>query len=528
MFIPLTPIRFLHRAVDLYGEKIGVVCGNRQFTYSQFGDRCQRLAAALPLQNIEPGDRVAYLSFNTHKLLEGYFGIPQAHAVLAPLNVRLSILELVQLLNHSGAKMLIFEKEFAPHIARFRSECPAIARYVGADDAAEADLTFEEMIASGEPKRADIFDYDENSIAGLFYTGGSTGTPKGVMLSHRTLYLHAISGAILSKDPETAVNLYTIPLFHANGWGNPHMATLLGITHVLLRGFDPAAVFASIEQHRATQMNLIPVMAHMLLQFPTALAYDRTSMRDIHVGGAPCSPQLFERLERLFPNAHCVNGYGLTETSPFLSYPPPKKTDQEEDSERRARQASIGWPIMGASLRVVDEHLHDVPRNGAAIGEIVAMGDNVMDGYYADPAGTAASMVGPWLRTGDLGVRNPDGSIRFVDRSKDLIISGGENISSLEVETAVLAHPAVQECAVVSAPDEKWGEVPVAIVVPKPNESLTSEDLLAFLPQRLARFKLPKRVEIRQQPLPRSSTLKVQKMTLREKYWQGHSTRVNA
>jgi fatty-acyl-CoA synthase len=383
------------------------------------------------------------------------------------------------------------------------------------------------MLASAKPERADIFGYDENSIAELFYTGGSTGTPKGVLFSHRTLYLHALSGAMLATEPETAVDLYTIPLFHANGWGHPHMATMLGIKQVLLRGFDPETVFALIDRHRATQMNLIPVMAHMLLQVPNASRYDCTSMRDIHVGGAPCSAQLVERMERLFPNARCITGYGLTETSPFLSYPPPKKTAQEEDRERRARQASVGWPVMGAALRLVDSNMRDVPRDGVTIGEIVAMGDNVMDGYYNNLAGTAAAISNHWLRTGDLGVWNPDGSVRFVDRRKDLIISGGENISSLEIETAIAAHPAVLECAVVAAPDAKWGERPVAIVVPKPDQSPTAAELLAFLRDRLAGFKLPREIEIREERLPRSSTLKVQKMRLREKYWRGLPTRVH-
>ncbi|MGH9640363.1 MAG: AMP-binding protein, partial [Bryobacteraceae bacterium] len=347
MFIPLTPIRFLHRAVDLYGEKMGVICGDLAFTYKQFGERCERLAAALPEQGITAGDRVAYLSLNTPQLLEGYFGVPQARAVLTPLNVRLALPELVALLNHSGARMLIFEKEFTPLLERFRAACPGIARYIGIDGAEGADLSYENMLAAAKPERADIFGYDENAIAELFYTGGSTGPPKGVMLSHRTLYLHAISGAILAREPETAADLYTIPLYHANGWGHAHMATLLGIKQILMRGFSAGEVFALIQRHRATQMNLIPVMAHMLLQFPGASEYDRTSMRDIQLGGAPCSPQLVEHMERLFPNARCVTGYGLTETSPFLSYPPPKKQEREEDNERRARQASVGWPIAG-------------------------------------------------------------------------------------------------------------------------------------------------------------------------------------
>lgn len=528
MFIPLTPLRFLHRAIDLYGDKIGVICGEQAFTYAHFGERCERLAAALAIQGIEPGDRVAYLSFNTHQLLEGYYGVPQAGAILTPLNVRLSAAELIYLLNHSGAKMLIFEANFAPLIARLRAECPAIARYVGAEDATEADSSYEDLLASGKPERANIFDYDENATAELFYTGGSTGTPKGVKLNHRTLYLHAMSAAILKREPETAVDLASVPLFHANGWGHAHVATMLGVKQVLMRGFDPGNAFALIEKHRVTQLNLVPIMAHLLLHFPNADGYDCTSMRDVQVGGAPCSARLLERLEKLFPNARCVTGYGLTETSPFLCYPPPNRAPQEEaDEDRRKRLASIGWPTMGSQLRVVDADFRDVPRDGTTVGEIVAMGDIVMDGYYNNPEETASAFAGAWLRTGDLALWTADGTIRFVDRSKDVIISGGENISSLEIETAVAAHPAVLECAVVAAPDDRWGEAPVAIVVPKADAELTPEQLMHFLSERLARFKVPRNIELRKEPLPRSGTLKVQKMLLREKYWRGYLARVN-
>jgi fatty-acyl-CoA synthase len=517
MFIPLTPIRFLHRAMDLYGAKTGVVCGTREFTYADFGERCERLADALGLEGVEAGDRVAYLSLNTHKLLEGYFGVPQARAVLTPLNVRLAPAELVHLLNHAGAKVLIFEKDFAPLVARLRLLCPAITRFVGADDSAEADLSYEELIASGKPRRADIFSYDENSIAELFYTGGATGTPKGVTLSHRTLYLHALSGGMLAREPETAVDLYTIPLFHANGWGHPQIGTMLGIKQVMVRRFEPVNVLRLIDEYQATEMTLIPVMAQMLLNVSDAQSFVRTSMRDIHIGGAPCPQPLIAAMERLFPNARCVTGYGLTETAPFLSYPPPGKAG-EDDVSRRARQGSFGWPVMGASLRIVDDHMQDVPRDGTTIGEIVAMGDNVMDSYFRDAELAAAAFFGPWLRTGDLGVWKKDGTMQIVDRSKDLIISGGENISSLEVESAIAGHPAVLECAVIGVPDEKWGEVPIAIVVGKPGAIFTKEDLLVFLRERLTRFKMPRDILIRTEPLPRSGTLKVQKALLRQQY----------
>ena len=513
--------------MDLFADKVGVVCGANQFTYAQFGERCEKLAGALARHGIEPGDRVAWLSLNTHKLLEGYFGIPQARAIAMPMNVRLSPAEMVEILNHSGAKMLIFERDFAPLVEGFRRDCPEIARYVGADDATAADLTYEELLASAKPERADIFSIDENSIAELFYTSGSTGAPKGVALSHRTLYLHALSVALLMHDAETAVDLHTIPLFHANGWGHPQASTLLGVRQVMVRRFDPSRVFALIHEHRATEMAVVPTMANALLNCPTSGDFDLTSMRDIQIGGAAASPELIERMSGLFPNALCVAGYGLTETAPVLCFARPKEPVAADDPGRFIRQAKTGWPVVGATLRVVDVHGNDVPKDGKSIGEILAMGDHVMEGYFREEGATRAAMSGPWLHTGDMAVWDSDGWVTIVDRSKEIIISGGENISSLEIEKAIYAHPAVFECAVVAAPDPKWGEVPVAILVLKPNQKLSEPELIEFLSQRVGRFKLPKRIEFREEPLPKTGTGKIRKMSLREKFWEGYAKRVH-
>ncbi len=269
MFVPLTPIRCLHRAEDLFGNDIGVVSGERQFTYSQFAERAERLASGLAAAGIQPGDRVAYLSFNTNELLEGYYGVVQARAIVMPLNVRLSPLELTNILNHSGARMLIFENDFLPLIERLRPACPAIARYVTTGEkTAAADMTYEEILERGQAGRADVFEIDENSVAELFYTSGSTGTPKGVTLTHRTLYLHALSVGGLFEEVETMVDLHTIPMFHANGWGRPQASTMLGIKQIMVRRFEPTGVFKLIEQHRATHMSLVPTMANALLNAP--------------------------------------------------------------------------------------------------------------------------------------------------------------------------------------------------------------------------------------------------------------------
>src|SRR5581483_5330405 len=319
MFVPLTPVRCLYRAVDLFADKIGIVSGRRQFTYGQFGERCERLASALRQRGIQPGDRVAYLSFNTHQLLEGYYGVILAKAIVMPLNVRLSPPELKNILNHSGARMLLYENDFAPLVEQLKPACPDIRQFVALDEnSPAADLGYEELLDQGRAERADIFSFDENSIAELFYTSGSTGTPKGVTLGHRTLYTHALAVATIYREPETVVDLHTIPLFHANGWGRPQTSVLLGTKQIMVRRFDPPAVCSLIQEHRATDMALVPTMANALLNCPDLGAYDFSSLRNIVLGGAASSPELIERMEKAF---HCdvYAGYGLTETAPLLT-----------------------------------------------------------------------------------------------------------------------------------------------------------------------------------------------------------------
>jgi fatty-acyl-CoA synthase len=527
MFVPLTPIRCLHRAVDLFPNKVGIVCGERQFTYRQFGERAERLASALSKIGIERGDRVAYLSFNTHQLLEGYYGVVLAHAIVMPLNVRLSPLELKNILCHSGARALLFENDFVPLVEQLKPACPEIKRFIALDaKGPAADLSYEELLDQGRAERADIFSFDENSIAELFYTSGSTGTPKGVTLSHRTLYLHGLATASIYRQPETIVDLHTIPLFHANGWGRPQASTMLGTKQIMVRRFDPVAVFRLIEAHRATDMCLVPTMANALLNCPDLPSHDLSSLRSVVLGGAASSPELIARMENAF---HCdvFSGYGLTETAPLLTTACSKPGySYTSDADRQRRRSMAGWPVIGMQVRVVDPEMNDVPRDMKTIGEIVTCGDHVMEGYFREPDATAAVMSGPWFHTGDMAVWDEESFIQIVDRKKEIIISGGENISSLEVERAIFAHPAVLECAVVAAPDETWGEIPAAIVVRKPGASLTSDELLQFLTARLGKFKLPKIIAFSDEPLPKTGTGKIRKLVLREQFWQGKTKRV--
>lgn len=526
MIVPLTPLRCLHRAVDLFGKKIGIVSGDREFTYAEFGERCERLATGLKKLGIAAGDRVAYLSFNTNELIEGYYGVVQAGAIVMPLNVRLSVPELTGILNHAGARALIYEPDFAGTVAELKKACPAVEFWI-TTGAAGGDLSYEDVLAGGHPERADIFQYDENAVAELFYTSGSTGTPKGVTLSHRTLYLHALDvGLSIVKDPETTVDLHTIPLFHANGWGRPQTSTMLGIKQVMVRRFDPAGVLELIAKHRATDMCLVPTMANALLNYPGLAQADVSSLRRISIGGAAASPELIARMEKAF-DCDCLCGYGMTETAPVLTWSSRKATVTYADTtDRYRRQSMAGWPVTGVTVRVVDGEMNDVPRDMQSIGEVVAMGDHIMDGYFKEPAQTAAIMTGPWLHTGDMAVWDEEGYIHIVDRKKEIIISGGENISSIEVEKAIFAHPAVFECAVVAAPDERWGEVPAAIVVRKPGTDLTEAELIGFLQERLGRYKLPRVIRFQEDPLPKTGTGKIRKMVIKEQFWEGKTKRV--
>ena len=520
MKVPLTPLRCLHRAADLYGSKQGIICGSKRFTYAEFAQRCQKLGTALTAAGVEPGDRVGFLSFNTHRLLEGYFGAPLARAVVMPLNVRLTPAELGAILRHSEARVLLFENDFAPLLEPLLAAWPSLRTI-------NLDTEYEALINQAAPGDFDIMSVDEDSIAELFYTSGSTGTPKGVMLSHRTVYMHAMAVAGTFNHDDSGVELHTIPLFHANGWGRPQTSTMMGQKQVMVRRFDPAGVCKLIADEGVTAMSLVPTMAGALLQFAGRDSFSFSTLKQIHIGGAAASPELIARMERAFPGTTVMAGYGLTETCPVATSARRKGTVVYADEADRFRhQAMAGWPLPGTEIRVVDGQMADVPRDMATVGEVVISGDNVMDGYFREPEATAAVMSGPWFHSGDMAVWDTEGYIHIVDRKKDIIISGGENISSIEVEKAIGAHPGVLEVAVVGAPDPDWGEIPVAIVVRHAESAVNEDDLRTFIAPRLAKFKMPRRYEFVPGPLPKGGTGKVLKRELREQFWQGKERRV--
>ena len=525
MNIPLTPIRFLRYAEQQFPHKTAVVCGDRRFTYTQLADRVRRLAGALRAAGVKPGDRIAFLSLNCHRLLEAYYGVLEAGAVLLPLNVRLAPQELAYILNDAGARMLFLQQEFLDAVDCFRQDVISVKSFHLLDAPPErpwlSSSNYDDMLASVDPYRADIMEFDEDSLAELFYTSGTSASPKGVMLTHRNIYLHAISVCLTFNSNVESTTLHTIPLFHANGWGAAHSITQVGGTHVMIQRFTCAEVFRLVERERVDSLSLVPIMAAALVNSPERGNYDLSSLQWISIGGAASSPTLVKQTEEKL-GCPCFAGYGLTETSPVLSTARIKPGIQLEGEPRYATLAMTGYAIPGVELRVADFNDNDVPRDGQTMGEVIARSDGVMDGYWRQPGATAEVMRNGWFHTGDIATINEDGYIRIVDRNKDIIISGGENISSLEIEKALSAHSDVYEAAVIPVPDAKWGEVPKALVVLKPDSQVTEQELLEFCRSRLAHFKCPRSVELLP-ALPKTATGKVLKRELRKKFWGDES-----
>ena len=521
MNVPLTPVRFLRYAEQQFPGKTAVVCGDQRFSYAQFAERASRLAGVLRETGVKSGDRVAFLSLNCHRLLEAYYGVLEAGAVLLPLNFRLAPHELAYILNDAGAKLLFLEKEFAELVDSIHPSLSSVRAFFMLDGAPVArwlsPQNYEDALAAATPFRTDVMGFDENSLAELFYTSGTSADPKGVMLTHRNIYLHALSVCLAFHTKVDSVQLHTIPLFHANGWGTAHSLTFMGGTHVILKRFTCAEVFRLIERERVDSLSLVPIMATALVNSPDRQKYDVRSLQWVSIGGAAASPTLVREVEEKLGCA-CFSGYGLTETAPVLSTARLKPGVYIEGEQRYAAQAMTGYAIPGVELRVVDFGDKDVARDGKTMGEIVARSDGVMQGYWQQPAATAEAMRGGWFHTGDMATISEDGRILIADRKKDIIVSGGENISSLEVEKALLAHPAVYEAAVIPVPDEKWGEVPKGLVVVKPGSNPTEAELLEFCRSRIAHFKCPPSIEFLES-LPKTATGKILKKGLRQKYW---------
>jgi fatty-acyl-CoA synthase len=504
---PLTPTAFLQRAARVFPDRIGVVDGERRFTWHEFLERCTKLAGALAAAGIAPGDRVAVLAPNTQALLAAHYAVPFAGAVLVALNTRITPADVAYILDHAGATLLIHDDA----LAGVALEAQALAasrvrlwRAGGRTDEIEA------RIAQATPFQRPV--EDERSLLAIDYTSGTTGQPKGVMYHHRGAYLQALAMAMHMRLDSDSVYLWTLPMFHCNGWCFPWAVTAMGARHLCLARVEAAAIWRHLRESGVTHFCAAPTLLTMTAWDPDARRLER-SVR-IATGGAPPTPALLQRLADL--GMDITHLYGLTETygpsvicewrSEWNARPAP------EQARLKARQGVCN--VIGEPLRVVAADGADVPADAKTMGEIAIRGNNVMLGYYRDDEATRRACPDGWFRTGDLGVMHADGYVELRDRAKDIIISGGENIASVEVEQAMTHHPAVLEVAVVAAPDEKWGEVPVAFVTLKAGASATERELIDHVRDRLAHFKAPRRVVFG--PLPKTSTGKIKKKVLRD------------
>jgi fatty-acyl-CoA synthase len=517
----LNPVDFLVRAAYMYPEKTAVVEGDRRCSYRELATRSWRLANALRSAGLRKGDRVATLLFNSSAMLEAHFGVPAAGGILVAINHRLSAAEVAYILEHSGARFLLLDGELEALVDE--AALPDLIT-VRCESVGGAEDPYEQFLAAAPESMPTSWLQDEEETISINYTSGTTGRPKGVQYTYRGAYLNALGEVITAGLTTDSVYLWTLPMFHCNGWCFPWAVTAVAGRHVTLRAVDPELIWRLIDEEGVTHYNGAPTVQLMVINHPKAHRLEQpvTAM----VAAAPPSPTLLARMSEL--NFRIVHVYGLTETyGPITTCPEQEGSSELPVEERAKRLARQGQAYVCADLvRVVDENGNDVPRDAQTMGEVVMRGNNVMSGYLADEAATEKAFRGGWFHSGDLAVWHPDGNIELRDRGKDIIISGGENISSIEVEQTIVAHPAVLECAVVGIPHEHWGERPKAFVTLNSGASVTAEEIIAFCRDRLAHYKCPDAIEFG--PLPKTSTGKVQKFVLREREWAGRDTRVGA
>jgi fatty-acyl-CoA synthase len=512
--VELSPLNFLKRAAETMGERTAVIHGERRYTYGELEARCNRLASALWNRGIERNDRVAVLCPNTPALLEAHYGVPLAGAILVAINTRLSRDEVAYILEDSGSKILVVDHELQKMVEGV--DLKGIETIV-VQDTGDDDDPYEQLLASGSEEPRETFLQDENDPISINYTSGTTGRAKGAVYTHRGAYLRAQGVAHETHLHYESVHLWTLPMFHCNGWCLTWGVTAAAAAHVCLRKVVPETIWELFESEGVTHYSGAPTIHMSIVNHEKAHALDQRVT--VPTGGSPPSPALLKSMRKL--NLHPIHLYGLTETyGPVMAcswHPEWDALSNEEQAKMLARQ---GHTYNGADLvRVVDEQMNDVPRDSQTIGEVVMRGNSVMIRYHDKPDETEAAFSGGWFHSGDLAVWDENGYVELRDRSKDIIISGGENISSIEVEQVLAEHPSVYEVAVVAIPDEKWGERPKAFVELKDGKDVSEDEIIAFGKERLARYKIPSAVEFGE--LPRTSTGKVQKFVLRDKEWEG-------
>jgi fatty-acyl-CoA synthase len=515
MELPLTPLDFARRARKLYADREAVVDGSLRLSYAEFGDRCDRWAAALQRLGVRHGDRVAVIAPNTHAMLEAFYAVPQLGAVIVPLNYRLTAEDFVYLIEHSGARIVCADSDYLDTVDSIRTRLPHVEHFVSLNGTRSGWLDYEATLAATPPdfRKPDIAETD---LIAINYTSGTTSKPKGVMITHRNAWTNTVGTLVHIHMTVADRYLWTLPMFHANGWTFVWTVTAVGATHVCLRKVDAAAVYEQVDRERISVMCAAPTVLIAVANGPAERR--RTVRRGVRVltAGAPPAAATIARVEGDL-GWQITQVYGLTETAPFITICEPRPEDAllspEQLATAKARQGVE--LITSGELCVVDENGAEVPHDGATLGEIVARGNVVMKGYYNDPGATEEAFRGGWFHSGDAAVVHADGFVEIRDRFKDVIISGGENISSIEVEGVLLRHAAILEAAVVGVPHEKWGEAPCAFVVLHPGAKLSEPELRAFCREHLAHFKVPQTYSFVAE-LPKTATGKIQKYVLRK------------
>jgi fatty-acyl-CoA synthase len=504
----------MRRARRLYGGREAVVDGDVRRTYAEFIDRATRWAAQLHAAGVRKGDRVVYIAPNTHANLEGFYAVPLLGAVLVPVNYRLTAEDFKYLINHSGASVVCAHRDYLDAVDGIRAELPHVRHFVALEGVRDGWWDYEAALASAG-ELPDFPAVDESDLLTINYTSGTTSRPKGVMITHRNAWMNSV-GTLLHA-PMTAGDryLWTLPMFHANGWTFVWTVTAVGAVHVCLRKVDPASVFALLVRERITMLCAAPSVLIGLANAPAGIRGDVPGGIRVLTAGAPPAAVTIARIEGEY-GWSVTHVYGLTETSPFITVCEPRPEHASLSTDDRATvKARQGVELVtSGELRVVDDEGREVPQDGATPGEIVARGNVVMAGYYNDPEATAGAIRDGWFHSGDVAVVHPDGYVEIRDRLKDVIISGGENISSVEVEGLLLRHPSVQEAAVVGLADERWGESPHAFVVVRPGETVSADALRQFCRAHLAHFKVPRAFNF-VDALPKTATGKIQKYVLR-------------
>ncbi len=528
---PLTPLAFLGRAAEVFADREAVVYGERRTTYTELAAEVTRVAHALRACGVGPGDRVAYLMPNIPEMIVAHFAVPLAGGVLVAINTRLAPPEVKYILEHSGATVLVVDAALHAMIDSVLSDLPELRHVVtvvdpagGAEPSPDVPgIDYAELCARGSDEPLPWSVEDERSTISINYTSGTTGRPKGVMYHHRGAYLNSLAEIIHSRHASRTRYLWTLPMFHCNGWCTAWAITAIGGTHVCLRAVDADLIWELLDNEGITHLNGSPTVLVSIANSPRVHTLDREVI--FTTAGAPPSPTVISTMEGI--GATVVHVYGLTETyGPYTICEPQDGWDALDIRERSKLLSRQGvGMIVTDGIRVVDEQMRDVPRDGATLGEVVMRGNNVMKGYFSDPEATADAFRGGWFHSGDLGVWHPDGYLELRDRAKDIIISGGENISTIEVEAAIDSYPGVLEVAVVSHPDAKWGERPKAFVVVREGETPTAAQIIAHVRTQIAHYKAPDQVEI-VESLPKTATGKIRKVELREAEWAGHESRV--